>query len=127
MKDYYESGMSYSQIGRKYGVSNGNVIVWNRKFGNKIVTLPTDIVEHKKDACMPHTANTQDQFSLSKEKQLSSENARLLKALEYSELRNEALNEVLKIGREHYGIDLLKNWRQSVDDLQQKHPEISKK
>ena len=26
----------------------------------------------------------------------------------YSELRNEALNEVLKIGKEKYGIDLLK-------------------
>ena len=38
----------------------------------------------------------------------SYENARLRKALEYSELRNEALNEVLKIGKEKYGIDLLK-------------------
>ena len=39
---------------------------------------------------------------------LREENQRLRKALEYSELRNEALNEVLKIGREKYGVDLLK-------------------
>lgn len=39
---------------------------------------------------------------------LREENRRLRKALSYSELRNEALNEVLKIGRERYGIDLLK-------------------
>lgn len=39
---------------------------------------------------------------------LRDENQRLRKALSYSELRNEALNEVLKIGREQYGIDLLK-------------------
>ena len=44
----------------------------------------------------------------SEEARLREENARLRKALEYSELRNEALNEVLKIGREQYGIDLLK-------------------
>ena len=44
----------------------------------------------------------------SKEDKLIEENARLRKDLEYSELRNEALNEVLKIGREQYGIDLLK-------------------
>lgn len=44
----------------------------------------------------------------SEEERLREENARLRKALEYSELRNEALNEVLKIGREQYGIDLLK-------------------
>lgn len=39
---------------------------------------------------------------------LRDEVTRLRKALAYSELRNEALNEVLKIGREQYGIDLLK-------------------
>lgn len=45
---------------------------------------------------------------MSEAERLRDENARLRKALEYSELRNEALNEVLKIGREQYGIDLLK-------------------
>lgn len=44
----------------------------------------------------------------SEEDRLREENVRLRKALEYSELRNEALTEVLKIGREQYGIDLLK-------------------
>ena len=39
---------------------------------------------------------------------LRDENARLRKALEYSELRNEALREVLEIGKSKYGIDLLK-------------------
>lgn len=39
---------------------------------------------------------------------LNDEIARLRKALAYSELRNEALHEVLRIGREKYGIDLLK-------------------
>jgi hypothetical protein len=39
---------------------------------------------------------------------LKTEITRLRKALEYSELRNEALSELLKIGREEYGIDLLK-------------------
>ena len=44
----------------------------------------------------------------SAEERLLEENVRLRKVLEYSELRNEALNEMLKIGREQYGIDLLK-------------------
>ena len=44
----------------------------------------------------------------SSEEQLAQEVENLRKALAYSELRNEALNEVLKIGREQYGIDLLK-------------------
>ena len=44
----------------------------------------------------------------SREQEMRAEILRLRQALEYSELRNEALSEVLKIGREEYGIDLLK-------------------
>lgn len=44
----------------------------------------------------------------SREQEMRAEILRLRQALEYSELRNEALNEVLKIGREEYGVDLLK-------------------
>ena len=43
-----------------------------------------------------------------REELLAQEVENLRKALAYSELRNEALNEMLKIGREQYGIDLLK-------------------
>ena len=46
--------------------------------------------------------------SRTREEELEDEIIRLHKALEYSELRNEALNEVLKIGREQFGVDLLK-------------------
>ena len=52
--------------------------------------------------------DSKPQQVMSEEEKLRDENARLRKALEYSELRNEALNEVLKIGKEQYGIDLLK-------------------
>ena len=49
-----------------------------------------------------------DNKPLSKEEELEAEILRLRKALEYSELRNEALHELIKIGHEEYGIDLLK-------------------
>ena len=42
------------------------------------------------------------------EEKLQEEVNNLRKALQYSELRNEALQELLKIGKEEYGIDLLK-------------------
>jgi transposase len=43
-----------------------------------------------------------------REESLEEEISNLRAALSYSELRNEALHEVLKIGKEKYGIDLLK-------------------
>ena len=45
---------------------------------------------------------------LTEAERLRAEVERLRKALAYSELRNEALGEVLRIGREEYGVDLLK-------------------
>ena len=109
LKDYYESCASYSQISRKYDVSSGNVIAWERKYMNKCVPLPADIQELEKQVFMAKKSKEARVPQVkSEEDKLREENARLRKALEYSELRNEALNEVLKIGREQYGIDLLK-------------------
>ena len=109
LKDYYESGASYSQISRKYDVSSGNVIAWERKYMNKCVPLPADIQELEKQVFMAKKSKEARVPQVkSEEDKLREENARLRKVLEYSELRNEALNEVLKIGREQYGIDLLK-------------------
>lgn len=49
-----------------------------------------------------------DSIPKTKSEELELEIERLRKALAYSELRNEALKEVLNIGKEEYGIDLLK-------------------
>ena len=109
LKDYYESGTSYYQIARKYDVATGNVIAWERKYMNKCVPLPSDIKELEKRVFMAKKVrDSKPQQVMSEEEKLRDENVRLRKALEYSELRNEALNEVLKIGKEQYDIDLLK-------------------
>ena len=109
LKDYYESGASYYQIARKYDVATGNVIAWERKYMNKCVPLPSDIQELEKRVFMAKKVrDSKPQQVMSEEEKLRDENVRLRKALVYSELRNEALNEVLKIGKEQYDIDLLK-------------------
>ena len=56
LKDYYESGVSYGQISRKYDVSSGNVIAWEKKYMNKCVSLPTDIIELEKQVFMAKKA-----------------------------------------------------------------------
>ena len=112
LKDYYESGCSYGEIARKYDINSGNIIYWERKYMDKCVPLPSDIHELEEQVIMAKkTRKTNEDVHpqpLSEEERLKAENARLRKALAYSELRNEALHEVLKIGKEQYGIDLLK-------------------
>ena len=74
----------------------------------KDLSLSQDLLSQIETMRKAKEKKSQVTSSLSKEEELQEELLRLRKALEYSELRNEALSEVLKIGREEYGIDLLK-------------------
>ena len=114
LKEYYESGCSLNSISRKYSLSASNICVWEREFALKTLPLPSDISELEARIFMGRVRKEWQKKSArrsavpSEEERLREENARLRKALEFSELRNEALNTVLKIGREQYGVDLLK-------------------
>ena len=81
---------------------------------SKALPLPADISEVEACVFMGKIRRArQDRAAkeapvLNEEERLRRENIRLRKALKYSELRNDALNTVLRIGREQYGVDLLK-------------------
>lgn len=114
LKEFYESGSSLRSICRKYGISDQHVHYWERKYREKPVSLPSEISELEKQVYMARSLKEARQGTQkpsvpkTREEELSEEVSRLRKALEYSELRNEALSEVLKIGKERYGLDLLK-------------------
>ena len=109
LSEYYASGSSYNAIARKYGISSGNVIQWDRKYRDKCVSLPSELEELENQVFMARIKKeSASPLPKGELETLRDEVARLRKALEYSELRNEALSEVLKIGKEQYGIDLLK-------------------
>lgn len=111
LKDMYENDLSYGETTRKYGLKwSSNIKVWEKRFPldakslslsletiNKVMTM-----RKKKEESLSAIAN------MSEEEKLRVEVANLRKALQYSELRNEAFGELLKIGKEEYGIDLLK-------------------
>ena len=109
LKDYYESGCSCNEIARKYGIGRGYVFHWERMYRSKNVSLSPELEELERQVFMAQRLKkSKSDCPQSEEERLREENVRLRKALEYSELRNEALSEVLKIGREQFGIDLLK-------------------
>ena len=110
LKEYYESGSSMYGISKKYGVNDMTFFRWVRLFESKGLSLPSELSELENQVYMARKKSMAGQPSaeMTELEKLRDENLRLRKALSYSELRNEALNEVLKIGRERYGIDLLK-------------------
>ena len=110
LQEYYESGSSMYSISKKYGVDNVTFLRWVKLFESKGISLPEELIELENRVYMARKKSQEEEPSpeMTELDRLRDENRRLRKALSYSELRNEALSEVLKIGRERYGIDLLK-------------------
>ena len=110
LKEYYESGSSMYGISKKYGVDDATFIRWVKLYESKSLSLPQELIELENQVYMARkqSMTRQPSAEMTELEKLRDENLRLRKALSYSELRNEALHEVLKIGRERYGLDLLK-------------------
>ena len=113
LKEFYSGDSSRYSICRKYEINPRSFIMWEKKFMGKTVALPKELTELEKKVYMARSLKKARIGNVTsspktREEELSEEISRLRKALEYSELRNEALSEVLKIGMERYGIDLLK-------------------
>ena len=110
LKEYYESGSSMYSISKKHGVDDVTFFRWVKSFESKSISLPEELSELENQVYMARKKSIAGKPSpaMTELDRLRDENLRLRKALSYSELRNEALPEVLKIGRERYGIDLLK-------------------
>ena len=128
LKEYYESGSTKYSLCKKYSVDYVTFSRWERYFESKTLSLPSDLTELEHQVYMARKKSESSKATgpQTESERLREENLRLRKALAYSELRNEALHELLKIGREQYGIDLLKKgWRQAVDNLRLRHPKES--
>ena len=110
LKEYYESGLSMYSISKKHGVNSVTFLRWVKSIDSQSLSLPEELIELENQIYMkrkkPIERNTSPEMT--ELERLRDENLRLRKALSYSELHNEALHEVLKIGRDRYGIDLLK-------------------
>ena len=110
LKEYYESGLSMYSISKKHGVNSVTFLRWVKSFESQSLSLPNELIELENQVYMRRKKPIEEKSSheMTELERLRDENLRLRKALSYSELRNEALHEVLKIGRERYGLDLLK-------------------
>ena len=111
LKDMYENNLSVYSTAKKYGFKASSCIfAWSKKYpvDSKLLSLSDEIITRVQSMQKKRKTFVKPTAPSTREEQLAQEVSNLRKALAYSELRNEALNEVLNIGREQYGIDLLK-------------------
>lgn len=110
LKDMYENGLSRNALCKKYDILAGVTIKkWENAFplDSKSLSLSSEIIERvqKMRSKKESEALTKP---LTRVEELEAEIDMLKKALQYSELRNEALNEVIKVYNENEGVDILK-------------------
>lgn len=105
----YEHGLTTFGVAKKFGFKHPTVISWHNQYilSEKSLSLSQEIMQKVMDMRKKHELRKAAQEQTPEEK-LKAENENLRKALQYSELRNEALQELLKIGKEEFGIDLPK-------------------
>ncbi len=106
LKDMYENNLTLYGATKKHGiVSKATIGYWVKRYpiDSKLLSLSDEVITKVQTMKKGKASD-----GLTREEQLQQEVANLRKALAYSELRNEALHEVLTIGKEQYGVDLLK-------------------
>lgn len=110
LKEMYEKGLSAYSVCQKYGISTPKLIrIWEKAFplDSKSLSLSSATIEKVKSMRARKEKESQSKV-LTREQELEAKIAMLEKALQYSELRNEALNEVIKVYNESEGVDILK-------------------
>jgi transposase len=108
LTDLLANNLSKSAASKKYNVDCSQIRTWLKLFEEKALSSSDQNLLKLMDMMKKEKASKPVTHEMTTEEILREENERLRKALQYSELRNEALNEVLKIGKEKYGLDLLK-------------------
>jgi transposase-like protein len=112
LKDMYENKLSVLGTAKKYGLTGGTTYIykWEKEYpvDSKLLSLSDEVITRIKSMRKKNKPLCQQTVPQTREEELIKEVEDLRKALAYSELRNEALHEVLNIGKERYGIDLLK-------------------
>lgn len=110
LKDMYENDLSLYSVCQKYDILGSRTVrMWEKSFplDSKSLSLSSETIEKVKAMRTKKEKEAQAK-SLTREQELEAKIAMLEKALQYSELRNEALNEVIKVYNESEGVDILK-------------------
>lgn len=111
LKEYFETGLSRYSLCKKYGLptEGGLIKSWEKQypFNCELLSLGDEIITKVMSQRKKKELSKLPVFQTETEK-LRLENDMLRRALAYSELRTEAYLELLKLGKEIDGIDLLK-------------------
>lgn len=122
LKEYFETGLSRYSLCKKYGLptEGGLIKSWEKQypFNCELLSLGDEIITKVMSQRKKKELSKLPVFQTETEK-LRLENDMLRRALAYSELRTEAYLELLKLGKEIDGIDLLKKMAPSSNDPSQ--------
>lgn len=102
LRDYYTSGLSLSEVSRKWELGSYTVLIgWKKRY-------PVDSLSLSLSAETISSYMEKSESGKSKEEQLRDEVVRLKKALEMEKLRSRAFEKLIEVAEKAEGISILK-------------------
>jgi predicted DNA-binding protein YlxM (UPF0122 family) len=95
VKEYIEGDLSLYQLEKKYQVAYQNISRWAKKFSGELAS---------ETIVLPMTDQEQKELDL-----LKKQNELLTKNLKHEQMKNFALEVMIDLAKEQFGIDLRKN------------------
>lgn len=102
VSDYYSSGMTPTEAGRKWNIDRVSIYDWIKLFpvDSKLLSLPSEVIDTYN---MAHK-----ETKLSNEEILKRRISNLEHALELEKMRSRAFEKMIEIAEEEEGISILK-------------------
>lgn len=95
VREYLQGGKSYQQLGSLYGIPGSNIQRWVQKFSSDLAM--TSMIA-------PMTEEEQKELEA-----LKAHNAALKQQLEQEQMKNFALETMIDLAKDRFGVDLRKN------------------
>ena len=121
--EYLDGGKTLQELSAAYGIPHQSISRWSRDYANdlskrhRILSDMTPEEQKHYDVLKQQNELLKQQLeSVQSDQQLKKENEELKKELEFAQMKAKAMEIIMDLAKEEYGIDLTKNSgaRQSV-------------
>jgi transposase-like protein len=115
--EYLKGGKTVQQLSDTYGIPHQSISRWSRDYANDLnkrkerilSAMTTEDQQHLEVLRQQNELLKQQLDSVQTDQELKKENEALKKELEFAQMKARAMEVIMDLAREEYGIDLRKN------------------
>lgn len=114
--EYYEGTKTLRELSEEYGIPNQSISRWAKSYSSdlkkrkgRIFNDMTDEEKERYQKLVEENERLKKQLTVKSDEVLQAENEALKNELEFSRMKTRAMEIIIDLAKEEYGIDLRKN------------------